>query len=246
MELKRVSLETIKPYESNPRLNDSAVDAVAESIRQCGYCAPIVVDENMVILAGHTRHKALNKLGWKDCEVCIVAGLTSEQKRKYRILDNKTNELAKWDFEALERELNELDFGDFDFGFDFAETEEPKMKEDTENIYTSAVNVPQYEITGKEVSISDLIDTSKTDALIKEIESANISDEEKTFLKASAYRHARIAFDDVAEYYARAGKEMQTLMEKQALVILDYEDALKYGYIRLSEKLDEIAGGADA
>lgn len=63
MEIKRVAIGEIKPYENNPRLNDGAVDAVAESIRQCGYCAPIVVDENMVILAGHTRHKALQKLG---------------------------------------------------------------------------------------------------------------------------------------------------------------------------------------
>ena len=63
MELKRVPLSAIKPYPGNPRINDEAVDAVAESIRQCGYCAPIVVDENMVILAGHTRHKALTKLG---------------------------------------------------------------------------------------------------------------------------------------------------------------------------------------
>lgn len=118
MELRRVSLNTIKPYENNPRLNDNAVDAVAESIRQCGYCAPIVVDENMVILAGHTRHKALTKLGgYDECEVCIVQGLTQEQKKKYRLLDNKTNELAKWDFSLLEQELDGLDFDGFDFGF---------------------------------------------------------------------------------------------------------------------------------
>lgn len=118
MELKRVPLDTIKPYESNPRINDEAVDAVAESIRQCGYCAPIVVDENMVILAGHTRHKALTKLGgYDECEVCVVRGLTQEQKRKFRLLDNKTNELAKWDFALLDQELAELDFDGFDFGF---------------------------------------------------------------------------------------------------------------------------------
>lgn len=117
MEIKRVPYGQIKPYESNPRLNDGAVDAVAESIRQCGYCAPIVVDENMVILAGHTRHKALGKLGYTDAEVCVVSGLTSDQKRKYRILDNKTNELAQWDFALLEQELAELDFDGFDFGF---------------------------------------------------------------------------------------------------------------------------------
>ena len=86
MELKRVALGAIKPYPGNPRINDEAVDAVAESIRQCGYCAPIVVDENMVILAGHTRHKALKQLEWDEVEVCIVPGLTSDQKRKYRVL----------------------------------------------------------------------------------------------------------------------------------------------------------------
>lgn len=132
MELKRVPLESIKPYEHNPRMNDDAVGAVAESIRQCGYCAPIVVDEDMIILAGHTRHKALRQLGWHECEVCIVKGLTSDQKRKYRILDNKTNELAKWDFEALERELNELDFGGFDFGFTSAEAKPEKEREEAE------------------------------------------------------------------------------------------------------------------
>lgn len=117
MELKRVKLESIKPYENNPRINDEAVVAVAESIRQCGYCAPIVVDEDMVILAGHTRHKALEKLGLEDVEVVVRAGLTADQKRKYRLLDNKTSEFAKWDFALLDQELLELDFGGFDFGF---------------------------------------------------------------------------------------------------------------------------------
>lgn len=118
MELKRLKLGEIKPYENNPRINDEAVDAVAESIKQCGYCAPIVVDENMVILAGHTRHKALQKLGgYDECEVCIVKNLTQEQKKKYRLLDNKTGELAKWDFALLDEELEGLDFEDFDFGF---------------------------------------------------------------------------------------------------------------------------------
>lgn len=117
MKIELVPITAIKPYENNPRINDGAVEAVAESIKQCGYCAPIVVDENMVILAGHTRHKALTRLGWVECDVCVVPGLTSEQKRKYRLLDNKTNEIAGWDFALLEQELDGLDFDGFDFGF---------------------------------------------------------------------------------------------------------------------------------
>lgn len=118
MELKKLKLSQIKPYEKNPRKNDDAVDAVVESIRQCGYCSPILVDENNVILAGHTRYKALQKLGWKEAEVVVRDGLTDEQKRKYRLLDNKTNELASWDFDLLAEEIEGLDFGDYDFGFE--------------------------------------------------------------------------------------------------------------------------------
>lgn len=118
MELKKMKLSEIKPYGKNPRKNDGAVDAVAESIKQCGYCSPIIVDENNVVLAGHTRLKALKKLGREECEVVVKEGLTEEQKQKYRILDNKTGEFAEWDFNVLDAQLPSLDFGDFDFGFD--------------------------------------------------------------------------------------------------------------------------------
>lgn len=94
MELKKVSVKDIIPYDNNPRKNDNAVDAVMESIKQCGYIAPIITDEDMVVLAGHTRLKAIKRLGWRECNVEIIKGLTEEQKRKYRILDNKVGELA--------------------------------------------------------------------------------------------------------------------------------------------------------
>lgn len=124
MEIVNIKLTDLKPYENNPRKNDQAVDAVAESIKQCGYIAPIIVDEDNVILAGHTRYKALKKLGRKEAECIVKAGLTEEQKRKYRLLDNKTNEFAEWDFDLLSDELEGLDFDGFDFGFDLGEGEE--------------------------------------------------------------------------------------------------------------------------
>lgn len=116
--LKTLKAKDIKPYSNNPRINDNAVEAVMESIKQCEYIAPIIVDEDNIILAGHTRYKALQTLGKADIEVMQVTGLTDEQKRKYRLLDNKTNELAMWDFNALALETAELDFEGFDFGFD--------------------------------------------------------------------------------------------------------------------------------
>ena len=116
MKYVKKKLSDIKPYENNPRINDEAVEDVMESIRQCSYIAPIIIDENGVILAGHTRYKALNRLGYKDCEVIVVDGLTEEQKKKYRLYDNKTGELSTWDQKKLNEELFEVDFCGYDFG----------------------------------------------------------------------------------------------------------------------------------
>jgi disulfide oxidoreductase YuzD len=115
VELVKLKIGDIKPYKNNPRYNDEAVDAVAESIQQVGYISPIVVDENNEILCGHTRLKALYAKGEKEVECIRIKGRTDEQKRKFRLLDNKTAELATWDLPKLKTELEGLDFGDFDF-----------------------------------------------------------------------------------------------------------------------------------
>lgn len=132
MKLQKRALDTLRPYENNPRRNDGAVDAVAESIRQCSYISPIVVDEEGVILAGHTRFKALEKLGYEDADVLVCEGLTEEQKRKFRVLDNRAGEIAEWDAEKLAVELDGLNFGDFDFGFEIElpDEEVPEARED--------------------------------------------------------------------------------------------------------------------
>jgi ParB-like chromosome segregation protein Spo0J len=114
-DLRTVSIDSIIPYENNPRKNDKAVGAVAESLKQCSYINPIIVDENMVILAGDTRLKALKKLGKEKVTVLVVDGLSEDQKKKYRFLDNKTGEKATWDLMKLEHELEGLDLGGFDF-----------------------------------------------------------------------------------------------------------------------------------
>jgi len=127
----------VVPYENNPRINDSAVNDVVASIRQCENIDPIEIDENNVILSGHTRLKALKALEYTEVQVLRITGLTDEQKRKYRILANKTAERAEWDFEKLEVELDGLDFEGFDFGFDvdLPNFEEDGQKEVIEDDY---------------------------------------------------------------------------------------------------------------
>ena len=113
-----VPLDKLIPYENNPRINEPAIPDTIESIKQCENLDPIEIDEGFVILSGHTRLAALQQLGYTETEVVQYEGLTEEQKRKYRILANKTSEAAEWDFSKLEQELADLDFSDFSFDFD--------------------------------------------------------------------------------------------------------------------------------
>jgi ParB-like chromosome segregation protein Spo0J len=108
------SIDTIRPYEKNPRINDSAVDAVAASLQAFGFRQPIVIDGDGVIVCGHTRYKAALKLGLAKIPVHVATDLTAEQIRAYRIADNRTADLATWDYEILPIELSEL----MDAGFD--------------------------------------------------------------------------------------------------------------------------------
>ena len=114
--VEKLPLAQLVPYANNPRENDNAVPYVKESIRQVGYIAPIIIDEDNVLLAGHTRLKALTESGAKEIEVLRVTGLSEEQKKKFRIYDNKTGELASWNNYLLKQELAGIDFDGFDFG----------------------------------------------------------------------------------------------------------------------------------
>ena len=100
-------IEELKPYENNPRLNDSAVDHVASSISVYGFQQPIVVDKQDVIIVGHTRLKAAQKLGLDKVPV-VVADMTPEQAKAYRLADNRTGEIATWDRKQLGLELADL------------------------------------------------------------------------------------------------------------------------------------------
>jgi DNA modification methylase len=121
MKIELWSLDRIRPYPNNPRINDDAVDAVAASIREFGVRQAIVVDTEGVIICGHTRFKAAQKLGLDKLPVHVAKDLTPEQIKAYRIADNKTAELADWNYDLLPIELGDLQTNGFDLtllGFD--------------------------------------------------------------------------------------------------------------------------------
>lgn len=107
-------LEDLKPYRSNPRVNDRAVEVVAQSIQEFGFKNPIIVDANNVIIAGHTRFRASKRLGLEEVPVIVASDLTEEQANAFRIMDNKSSEFAEWDYEMLIQEINELRSSDYD------------------------------------------------------------------------------------------------------------------------------------
>ena len=123
----------IKPYDRNPRKNDDAVDAVANSIREFGFKQPIVVDKDLVIIAGHTRWKAAARLKLKEVPVIIAEDLSEEQANAYRIADNSTGELAEWDLDLLSTELQDISYDMSDFGLDFIQVGETDP-EDVEEV----------------------------------------------------------------------------------------------------------------
>jgi len=121
-------LGRIRPYDKNPRQNDQAVEAVARSIREYGFRQPLVVDAEGVIICGHTRYKAAQKLGLEKVPVHVAKDLTPEQVKAYRIADNKTAELAEWNYELLPIELGELQGMNYDLGLlGFSEEELTKL-----------------------------------------------------------------------------------------------------------------------
>lgn len=119
MKVVQKSISEIKPYEKNPRKNDDAVEYVANSIKEFGFKQPIVIDNDGVIVAGHTRYKAAKKLKLNTVPCIVADDLTEEQIRAYRLADNKVAEASGWDFSLLDEELDEiLNIEMVDFGFE--------------------------------------------------------------------------------------------------------------------------------
>lgn len=133
MSLAITNIKTIdiKPYAKNPRKNDEAVKYVAESIKEFGFKVPIVVDDDNIIVAGHTRWKAAKKLGIEECPCIIANDLTEEQIKAFRLADNKVAEKAEWDFDLLGMELEDIvDLDMSVFGFEDVLEEEAEVAED--------------------------------------------------------------------------------------------------------------------
>lgn len=139
MEIVNIAVDKLVPYENNPRNNTEAIQYVANSIKEFGFKVPLVIDSDNVVICGHTRLLAAKQLGLKDVPCVVADDLTDEQIKAFRLADNKVGEIATWDLNKLQLELDFLDCNMEDFGFigameepditDFLEDHENKTKE---------------------------------------------------------------------------------------------------------------------
>lgn len=195
---------------------------------------------NYIILGGNMRFRALTEIGYKLVPAVVIDPNTPNEKLKaYAILDN--NGFGVWDWGKLKS-------GDWDakqlqtWGVELPDNWDTSAV-DAENAqaqnesYSRKVIAPTYEPSGHTPSFGEMYDTTKRDALLHEIENANLPDEVREFLRQAAARHTVFNYAKIADYYAQASPKIQALMEQSALVIIDFDKAIENGFITMTKDL---------
>jgi hypothetical protein len=250
--VERRPIGTLLPFERNARTHtDAQVAQIAASIKRFGFTNPVLIDDDGTILAGHARVMAARLLDFIDVPVMVATGWTDAERRAYVIADNKLAMNAGWADDILAIELSELKALDFDLnltGFSFldlenlfgVEAEDPFRSGDIN--YTRNIEAPIYQPTGDNPPVSALCDDSKTRELVEAIRSADLPDDVAAFLEHAAQRHTVFHFAKIAEFYAHAEPEVQQLMEASALIIIDFDQAIENGFVKLTKRLGELTG----
>lgn len=236
MEVKKVKISEIKTNPKNPRLiKDDKFKKLVKSIQefpQMLELRPIVVDENNIVLGGNMRLKACIEVGLKEIFIVQAAELTEDQKDEFIVKDNVG--FGEWDWDLL---ANEWDTDKLtEWGLDL-----PINLNSKDEIYSTKIVSPIYEITEKKPKINELYDLSKYNELINEIELSNLDQDEKEFLKIGAKRHIVFNYSKIAEYYAHSNNETQNLIENSAMIIIDYNKAIEKGFVKLFNDLENLS-----
>lgn len=243
VEMRKVS--KLIPYANNARLHsEEQVGQIADSIREWGWTVPVLVDEDGMIIAGHGRILAAQKLGIEEVPAMVAKGWTEAQKKAYVIADNQLTLNAEWDEQLLRIELQELQDQDFDIEITGLSSEdidrvlEGAYDEANEPSTMHRLEAPIYEPEGDAPSIGEMLDRGKAEEIERRIHAtAGIPDDIKSFLLAAATRHYAFRYDRIATYYTHASEEVQRLMEESALVIIDYDSAVEHGYVEMNKEL---------
>jgi hypothetical protein len=230
--------------------------ALKQSLERLGAGRSVLVDKHGVTIAGNKTLEAAGELGLTktvevetDGSTLVVVKRTDLdletdiKARELAFADNRVGELdLEWDPEVLKTDLEMLksDFlDDLWTPEDFLlENNETEAESDTN--YSRSVKSPTYVVTGEKPKLTDLFDRSVTTKLISNIDKSNLIEEEKEFLRIAAQRHTVLHFKNIAEYYAHANEELQSLMEENALVIIDFNKAIELGLVELTKEIAAI------
>lgn len=241
MKTEFVKIDFIKSNPNNPRIiKDDKFKKLVNSIKEFPKMLeirPIVVNDDMVVLGGNMRLKACKEAKLKEIPIIKASDLTEEEQHQFIIKDNVG--FGEWDWELLANswDLSSLEnWGLEEFNFQIEEEIEEEIEE---NPYTSKIEAPIYKPSDEKPQYQELYDDNKFNELIKEIEESNINKEDKQFLKLAASRHIVFNYAKIADMYAHSDKDVQQLMEKSALIIIDFEKAIELGYVRLSNEIAE-------
>lgn len=250
--VERRPVAELVPYARNARTHDARqVAQLAASIAKWGWTIPILLDEAGAIIAGHGRVLAAKKLKLADVPCMIASGWTEAEKQAYRIADNQLALNSDWDAAALKLEFGELQGVGFDLaltGFANGDLQEiifPSEHDRSAGLYSGKLRTPAYIPRGDAPAVSELLDAAKTKALQAEIAAADLDPALAAFLNAAAERHTVFDFHRIADFYAAASPEIQRMMERSALVIIDIDSAIEQGFVRLNDRLTAMAPGPE-
>lgn len=242
-----MNIEDLKQDKRNYRKhNDRNISLIRKSVDDCGLGRSIVIDKNNEIVAGNGLVSAISKntpvrvIETDGSELVVVKrtdlDTNDEKRKKLAIMDNSTSDSSEFDIELMQMDFDNVQLEDM--GVDVEEVVGNIVGEE-ESRYTRKITIPIYEIKGKKPKIDDMINKDKADGLIKEIEDSDISEKDKEFLKLTATRLYEFKYDNIAEYYAHSDKKTQELMEKLALVIIDFDKAIENGYLELNKIIEK-------
>jgi ParB-like chromosome segregation protein Spo0J len=247
--VKRWPIAKLLPYVRNARTHsEGQIAQIAASIREYGWTVPALVDEAGTLIAGHGRILAARQLGLDQIPTMVAVGWTEAQVKAYRIADNKLGLNSDWDVDLLKLEIADLR----GFGVDFETMGfSPKDignlfgdEERRENYPPPNLEAPVYKPTGERPAIKDLFDVEKAEALRAEVVAAGLPGELANFLEAAATRHIVFDFRSIAEYYAHAPVDVQQLIERSGLVIIDFDKAIEHGFVSLQGRIAALAAGS--
>lgn len=209
-----------------------------------GFRQPIIVSNRSgLVVAGHGRLEAAKKLGLAEVPVAFQDFEDDEQEYAFGISDNAIASWAELDLSGINMDLP--DFGP-DLNLDNLGIKdfvlEPFDKGDSSGgvDYTKKIQVPIYEPKGENPLPKELYDLKKMKVLLEEIDKSKADDDTKTFLRFAAQRHLVFDYEKIAEFYAHASPEIQSLMEKSALVLIDFDKAIEYGFLEMTKEISEV------